>query len=442
MRFGFLIAGIIFFFNPNYNLIDVAPDLIGCALILFGLGKLMDFAPHLEEAHKYFRWLLYTQMGKTVMIFVLKSLNDNTTITLLTFVFSCLEVFIMTAAFLRLIDGVQYLGLRYGGVAVALPPALKKMTVAFSVSKAILTFFPEISYLSSYEHAGYVTAGVGFDIGRYHGLFSGINIFCVLVLGIIWLTVILKYFNAVRKDGNFCNALSEKYEKDIRTDVHMFLQRRIGVALTFFICGLVFIVDIKLDGIDIIPDFVGCLLWTIAFAILIKDVAFAKIATIASAIYTVISFAAWMYIKENTLADYVFGIVKSVKAYNTYLTTVAISAAETLVFIAVVVIAFIIFSRIITEHTGEFGGEGFVMTEARNKELKKSLKIKNTVFLILSILLAAVTVYSSVITFYSKSNTGIMVVIDPVVSVIWLFVSFAIVGNLKDKVKERYISKI
>lgn len=47
-------AGMIFLFNPCINIIDVLPDVIGIALILFGIRKYADLSSELGEAKKGF----------------------------------------------------------------------------------------------------------------------------------------------------------------------------------------------------------------------------------------------------------------------------------------------------------------------------------------------------------------------------------------------------
>ena len=42
MGFKLILAGLVFFFNPCINLVDIFPDFIGCILISAGLYKLAD----------------------------------------------------------------------------------------------------------------------------------------------------------------------------------------------------------------------------------------------------------------------------------------------------------------------------------------------------------------------------------------------------------------
>ena len=50
MNLGYLLLGLVFLFNPNINVIDVLPDVIGCLFILKGLSKLSDLNRHIASA--------------------------------------------------------------------------------------------------------------------------------------------------------------------------------------------------------------------------------------------------------------------------------------------------------------------------------------------------------------------------------------------------------
>ena len=56
--FTLIIIGAFFMINPMIAFIDVIPDFIGCALIVYALHRLSSVSPELEEAEKYFKYFI------------------------------------------------------------------------------------------------------------------------------------------------------------------------------------------------------------------------------------------------------------------------------------------------------------------------------------------------------------------------------------------------
>ena len=64
MKFGAIIAGLIFLFNPNVNLIDVLPDAIGFGLILYGITPFSHIQMRVQDAAKSLRMLTIIELIK------------------------------------------------------------------------------------------------------------------------------------------------------------------------------------------------------------------------------------------------------------------------------------------------------------------------------------------------------------------------------------------
>ena len=69
MRIKYILLGFLFFFLPNFNIVDILPDFIGCLLIIYGLGKISDLSPVLNDAKNAFKNLLYIYIAKFVLMF-------------------------------------------------------------------------------------------------------------------------------------------------------------------------------------------------------------------------------------------------------------------------------------------------------------------------------------------------------------------------------------
>ena len=67
----YLLWGIVFIMNPNINIVDILPDLIGCLFIMKGLYNVSQIFPHFNDASVYFRNFAIVSAAKTVSLPVL-----------------------------------------------------------------------------------------------------------------------------------------------------------------------------------------------------------------------------------------------------------------------------------------------------------------------------------------------------------------------------------
>lgn len=129
MNLGYLLLGLIFLFNPNINVIDVLPDVIGCLFILKGLSKLSDLNRHIASAKAKFRRLAWVALFKSfVSLFtsglldeilyemglsILVDIFDSTMVLVFVFIFGIFELVYMIPAFISLFEGIAFLEIRH-----------------------------------------------------------------------------------------------------------------------------------------------------------------------------------------------------------------------------------------------------------------------------------------------------------------------------------------
>ena len=129
MNLGYLLLGLVFLFNPNINVIDVLPDVIGCLFILKGLSKLSDLNRNIASARAKFRRLAWVALFKSfVSLFtsglldkalyemrlsILVELFDSTMVLVFVFVFGIFELLYMIPAFISLFEGIAFLEIRH-----------------------------------------------------------------------------------------------------------------------------------------------------------------------------------------------------------------------------------------------------------------------------------------------------------------------------------------
>ena len=112
MKIGYILAGMIFLFNPHINIIDVLPDVIGYVLILHGLSKISDLERNLLSARDKFLKLAWLSAVKLACLLI-TPIFDETLYLIFTFCFGLLEIMWMIPAFVDMFHGVAFLEERY-----------------------------------------------------------------------------------------------------------------------------------------------------------------------------------------------------------------------------------------------------------------------------------------------------------------------------------------
>ena len=70
MRIGYILAGLLFFVNPNILVVDFLPDFIGAILILYGLAHAAEIDERIRQTRKTLYLLLTVAVGRFLCTFL------------------------------------------------------------------------------------------------------------------------------------------------------------------------------------------------------------------------------------------------------------------------------------------------------------------------------------------------------------------------------------
>lgn len=429
MGFGYIFAGFIFLFNPNINIIDVMPDFIGYALIIFGLFRLRDLAPAIADSMRSFLRLLIYALLKTAVMFIMPGLPDQGYLLVFSFCFTLAEVAFMLSAFTNFFDGMFFVGTLYdGGDMVKYLNRAKTMTLLFVFIRGIFTLLPEFVYL-------YVTEDMGYMLVEYKGVLNILCTLIVLITGIVWLVIMHRFYKFIAGDEHFIDNMTTYYKEYIKPNYNLFLRRYMKYALALFGTGFLFLPDIYIDGIDYLPDTVGLLLIIAGFLVIRKYCKNYRLPLTVCSVSALLSAFGWIYVKIYADRYYAYGVGKTMEAYRMYITSVIISAAET----AVLIILFIYMTRyflsMIKELTGSEVESIFASIIAKDKYQKKMMRVKCFAFMILGIVAAISGVFYTVCLYLWPAYW----MINTAVSIIWLLVSLKLMYDLRDQIEKKYM---
>jgi len=328
MGFGLICAGLVFLFNPNINIIDISPDFIGLWLVCAGLTKLAQINADLMEARGFFFKLSIVELAKFFSILLISS-QDPTRYLLLSFVFGVIECILFTLSVRSFFIGLENIGMRFSSKTVLATYKKKKGAVTADVStrlrKYMLTFFylrtvfamlPEFTELQSSS----VISSNRMPLSQFKGVFYGLAVIIVFVLGIIYISRVTKFFKGCQRDTAFINSLRDSYDKFLVINKNYQVSRVMKLVLILYAGAAALTYNPTDDGLIKIPLVLcGIVLIIISFilAVINKKALYAAIPAGIMSVLSVIDFIKKdAFYVDNTKFDDIFHIESAMDKYS------------------------------------------------------------------------------------------------------------------------------
>lgn len=378
VSFGFLAIAwaSVFFFNSNINIIDILPDIIGYIIISLALVSLSFLNEEISKAGRFFRYMIIVEACKFISLLWVFGLGrpdeQNTGTLLLTFVFAIIEAGILFVAYSSLFEGIQALGFAHSNTAVlgskkanqkSYTEKIRAFTLFFVIFKSAMAVLPELSNLTSYT---YTDDSYMMYLYDFIGLMRGFCFIIVTTVGIVWMTKFIKYFKRLNRDVEFFRSLEAVYRERVLSKCGPLIKFNMGIVFFLFSAAFVFMFDLRFDGVNLTPDFIGAILMMIAIAFLNKyDKTPKVLLRVSSVLYFAISASA--YVAEILFYEkyYYTAIFRSTAAKSFYIVMCSLQALTTVLF-AVLAVAYVMaLMRIIKDHTGYVYGRASEVNEAK-----------------------------------------------------------------------------
>lgn len=272
LEFFALMLGGFFLCNPIIGFYDVLPDLIGYILICFGLWKLSDLNDDFAESLRLFRGMLWISAGQSAMQWVIyeflptfaNEIGDDgqminpyerpMLILLVTFVWAVLNWCFLIPAIKHLFAGFGTVALQGQKYAIgverrgrALWSRVGRKSICVAAILPALSLLPELSILTTMNLKS-DTPTVSFDWYQYISMFRTVLGIVAGIVGILWLITFMRFFVKMLCDQAFCDLLSEKYRTEVLPRQKWLAYRRWSMAITVITVGLLFSLNIRIDG--------------------------------------------------------------------------------------------------------------------------------------------------------------------------------------------------
>lgn len=416
MGIGLIALSMIFFFNAEFAVFDLLPDVFGYILLSLGMSSLSYLNHHFEESAKHFRRMIALSAGRLVFVLVLFGLVNSTdrptTMLLGNFVFGVLELMTLLPAYKQLFEGLIYAGSRGGiGESVFRPTLAHKLmsrvirrksefderqttvtvtesvsflTSVFVILKVTLSVLPEFSVLSDHAEAAV-------NLYEYVWLFRMAAMLIWSVLGIAWLVLMLRYFIGIYRDGVYVEYLRSRYMQDIYPNKDLFVAKRYKLGSFFLMLGVILSLDLPMEGVNVLPD-VLCAACLLAGVLALRHYLSSwKSCTCVIGAYALVSVfeSYWQYRYFKIEGYSAAAALKGAEATDSYTVLIVINAISAVMFVMVMASVLGCMKDMIRNHAG------FVLTHTDMQTYGKLNALHKQLIRGLSWVLAA-TVLSAV----------------------------------------------
>lgn len=268
------IISIIFLCTPNVGIIDLLPDFIACFILARLISSGTERAPYFTEARQALTrlgWLSVAKIGGLLAIGYSRMQNafGNDTSVVVVTVFSVAELILCISATTAIFNALFGLGERTDmSASIAalgkIPSAsLPLITYAFFAAKAILGVIPSFFLLTRVDENGVIST-----VSRGYAPALVITTILVLICGIAWCVVMIKYLNAIHKEGQFYNSIFmlSGVENEDRIKRMRKADKTKGALSLFFIASIM-LIDVKFDNtgeVNLLPNIIFGIITIIA----------------------------------------------------------------------------------------------------------------------------------------------------------------------------------
>lgn len=392
------LAACVFLFNPNVTVFDFLPDFIGYIFLCLAFAKWADLNETVGQALAGFRKMIVVDLCKYLAILWIFGMavpaERNSSILLWTFVFSVLEVIFAVPAFVKLFDGITEVGYFYPNTSIlsterkrssqkikkSRTEKMRSFTVVFLIIKAALCVLPEFADLTN---ASYDEMSPTVNLYRFIGVMRVGAFIPVLIVGIVWLCRVLRYFGRLRADGTLSDAIAERYESTVCPKIGLFTKRYLRYASVLLGVALVLTLDFRLEGQNLLPDFLAALCFFVSFVFLHKINKERKWHTSAAASVAYFAISLVAAALESKFAErfHLSSLYKNVEAMHLYNLLILANIAKLLLFLALLCLLLSHLRLVIDTHTGfvvgreQIGEQEKKMVASLHGELSKRLAV-------------------------------------------------------------------
>ena len=435
---GMMLAAVFFLFNPDISVVDLIPDVFGYILLAISLRHLRDISPHFESAWLKFRTLCLISGLKLISLFWvfggLQSAQERPTMMLLlSFCFCIVELLWAIPAWRSLFEGFVLHSQTASGVNVS--TSMRDFTVFFIIAKALIANISEFSVLSEHSYDD-----KAFNWFYYIGLFRVVGIAVGLIIGIVWLCRMIKYFTGMMHDDKFIESAKSKYIAEVLPKKGLFIKRDIAFLLLILCTAFLTSADFYIDKMNYIPDALTALLLLVFFIRLKPYYTKYKLGIIISAVYMAVTLVGTHLSYEFIIGSWVEKTWEKRSVFNEFIQMYPVRCIEAVLFFVSVFCALKGVRSVIAGHCGyvpETMDESYRVS--RIAGIHKEIGVKVRYCLIMGAVTAVVGGLYELILSFGGIISEIWWMLNLVISVAFFATSIYMTMAVNEEVESRYM---
>lgn len=456
MGLGSFAVGVCLIWMPTVAIFDLLPACIGYLLIYHGLYQLADLDENIADARHLFARMAILATVRLISIPILFgfiSASERPVMILsVAFVLGIFDLVTLVPAWKKLSTGMTYLATRHDGVGVFatkgkgtrnLTEKVTSFTVLFFAIKEVMAILPEVTVLTG--SAGGADADSAFFFPYLYDYIALMRAFAALIVfgfGLVWLVRMWRHMRRIIADTSFFDRLHTKYADEVLTRPDLFAKRRIKATLICTCIALAFSVDLYLDDVNVIPDFIMGALFIVSMLMLRRYVypTLIKRSAIVSTVYTAVSAAAWiLHLTQPPLGDLSFPMDN--EGMNAYILLCSMQVLSRILMVIALFFLLRVWKEIIRRYTGfSVTHQDIDHPDPHVQEVHKTLNKRLWLVLTLGAA-AAITsiIYSITLPLAAYTLWEIWTLVD-FLAQIALFVSFIAVTNaIVEQIEYKYM---
>lgn len=258
-----ILLGFLCFVNPTPFGLDVIPDVIGCALLFFGLTQLSFFDGAIEEARKYLLYLFAVEAVHILLMRPMLLTNIGSNRMLGVTALAIVQGIVYLLFFKKLFSGISYFAMRNNcNETLKLCDGSAFMSYLAFYLRIAAMLLPELIAIIEL----YLYTEIDIDTTDAITAFVSAKPIIVLLLSAISLAASVSWFVSIRKlfvtlHKECGDEIDKRYSAEYSSRPEKTRPKRVRAGGYAFCFSLVFAVDLSFDSIKILPASFMFLFW-------------------------------------------------------------------------------------------------------------------------------------------------------------------------------------
>lgn len=316
--------GMVFLFNPVVGLVDILPDFVGAFLIATSMTEISMLDDRLEQARRLIYYVAGVSAVRTVLMFFMFDMDESAMLSSV-FLLGVGELFALIYFAISFFGGVSYIAQRSESVSVLGDvDRIQRLWILFCIVHTAGSVLPELfalPQLTARVNPEELTWATERQIVLYRNyarlLFGTIS----LIMAVWWFKNTYAFMKGVRKDESFKQSLTARFGDFLKANPLQGVFWDVRFAFISFVAGCALQMNFTVDGIAVLPAWLGSLLLLVALlrldkknkkslyilsgAALVQAVSIYLIKNILGVILISAASALAVYIAEKLITDHV-----------------------------------------------------------------------------------------------------------------------------------------